>query len=152
VHFFESAEHEIGVLTYSALFLAEDAGLLGIIEDKASRGVRVRIALGDPDCAAVAQRGWEKGIGDAIAAKVSNAITLHRPLAAVEHIEIGLHEAILYNSIYRADDQLFVHQHVYGNPAARSPVFRYREFQKGGIATVYADSFERVWTSAKSMR
>jgi hypothetical protein len=62
--FFESAEHEIGVLAYSALFLAEDAGLLGIIAGKASRGVRVRIALGDPDCAAVAQRGQEEGIGE----------------------------------------------------------------------------------------
>ena len=49
--FFESAECEIGVLAYSALFLAEDAGLLGIIANKADRGVRVRIALGDPDSA-----------------------------------------------------------------------------------------------------
>ena len=48
--FFESAEREIGVLADSALFLAEDAGLLGIIEDKARNGIRVRLALGDPDC------------------------------------------------------------------------------------------------------
>jgi hypothetical protein len=47
--FFESAEYELGILAYSALFLAEDAGLLGIIANKANRGVRVRIALGDPE-------------------------------------------------------------------------------------------------------
>jgi hypothetical protein len=58
--FFESAEHEIGVLAYSALFLAEDAGLLGIIEDKALNGVRVRLALGDPDSASIALRGQER--------------------------------------------------------------------------------------------
>jgi hypothetical protein len=150
--FFESAEREIGILAYSALFLAEDAGLLGIIEDKARRGLRVRIALGNPDCAAVAQRGHEEGIGDAMAAKVRNALTLYRPLAAVEHIEIGLHEAILYNSIYRADDQLFVNQHVYGIPAARSPVFCYRESESGEIAAAYDDSFEMVWMSTKSIR
>ena len=148
--FFESAEHEIGVLAYSALFLAEDAGLLGIIADKASRGVRVRIALGDPDCAAVAQRGQEEGIGDAMAAKVRNALTLYRPLMGIEHIEIRLHEAVLYNSIYRADDQLFVNQHAYGIPAAHSPVFCYRESESGDIATAYLDSFEKVWMSAKS--
>jgi phosphatidylserine/phosphatidylglycerophosphate/cardiolipin synthase-like enzyme len=76
--FFESAEREIGVLAYSALFLVEDAGLLAVLADKASRGVRVRIALGDPDSACVAQRGQEEGIGDAMAAKVRNALTLYR--------------------------------------------------------------------------
>jgi hypothetical protein len=150
--FFESAEHEIDVLAYSALFLAEDGGLLGIIADKASSGARVRIALGDPDCAAVAQRGQEEGIGNAIAAKVRNALTLYRPPKGIEHIHIRLHEAILYNSIYRADDQLFVNQHAYGIPAAQSPVFSYRESESGGIATAYLDSFERVWMSAKSMQ
>jgi hypothetical protein len=150
--FFESGEHEIDVLAYSALFLAEDAGLLGIIADKASRGVRVRIALGNPDCAAVAQRGQEEGIGDAMAAKVCNALTLYRSLAGIEHIEIRLHEAILYNSIYRPDGQVFVNQHAYGIPAAHSPVFCYRESESGEIAAGYVDSFERVWMSAKSMQ
>jgi len=150
-HLFESAEHEIGVLAYSALFLAEGAGLLGIIADKASRNVRVRIALGDPDCAAVAQRGHDEGIGDAMPAKVRNALTLYRPLMGIEHVEIRLHEAILYNSIYRADGQLFVNQHAYGIPAARSPVFCYRETDGVHITTAYLESFERVWVSAKSM-
>src|ERR1700685_1352262 len=45
--FLESAEHEIGVLAYSALFLAEDAGLLGIINNKARNVARGRIARGD---------------------------------------------------------------------------------------------------------
>jgi hypothetical protein len=150
--FFESAEREIGILAYSALFLAEDAGLLGIIKDKARRGLRVRIALGDPDCAAVGPRGQEEAIGDAMAAKIRNALTLYRPLAGIKHIEIKLHEAILYNSIYRADDQLFVNQHAYGVPAAHSPVFCYRKAGSGSIADAYLDSFERVWMSAKPMR
>jgi hypothetical protein len=149
--FFESAEHEIDVLAFSALFLAEDAGLLGIIAGKASSGARVRIALGDPDCAAVAQRGQEEGIGDAMAAKVRNALTLYRPLLEIEHIEIRLHEAILYNSIYRADDRLFVNQHAYGTPAAHSPVFCYCKSGSSDLATAYLDSFERVWISAKAM-
>jgi hypothetical protein len=41
----------------------------------------------------------------------------------VEKIEIRLHRTVLYNSIYRADDQLLVNQHAYGLPAAQAPVF-----------------------------
>lgn len=149
--FFESAEFEIDVLAYSALFLAEDAGLLGIIADKAGHGVRVRIALGAPDCAAVSERGDEEGIGDAMAAKVRNALTLYRRLIGVEHAEIRLHEAVLYNSIYRVDDQLFVNQHAYSIPAAHSPVFVYRQSNKADITTTYLQSFETVWCSAKPM-
>ncbi len=86
-----------------------------------------------------------------MAAKVRNALTLYRPLTEIECIEIRLHEVVLYNSIYRADDQLFVNQHTYGIPAARSPMFCYYGFKRGDIATSYLDSFERIWTSAKSM-
>lgn len=143
--FFESAEHEIAVLAYSALFLAEDAGMLAIIADKATCGVRVRFALGDPDSAYVAQRGQEEGIGDAMAAKIRNALTLYRPLATSENIEIRLHQAVLYNSIYRADDQLIVNQHAYGVPAARAPVFCFRQSDDGEMVAAYLDSFEGVW-------
>lgn len=151
--FFESAEREIGVLAYSALFLAEDAGLLGILADKASRGVRVRIALGDPDSACVAQRGQEEGIGDAMAAKVRNALTLYRAtLADVENVEIRLHQTVLYNSIYLADDQLFVNQHTYGVPASHSPVFCFRESDSGDMIGAYLNNFEKVWTDSKKLR
>ena len=147
--FFESAEREIDVLAYSALFLAEDAGLLGIIEDKAGDGVRVRFLLGNPDSSSVALRGKEEGIGGAMAAKVRNALTHYRSLARSDNIEIRLHEAVLYNSIYRADDQLFVNQHAYGTPAAHSPVLYLRESDGGDMIATYHDSFEKVWNEAK---
>jgi hypothetical protein len=148
LHFFESAEREIGVLAYSALFLAEDAGLLGIIAHQANCGVRVRIALGDPDSACVARRGQEEGIGDAMASKVRNALTLYRPLMASTNVEIRLHQTVLYNSIYRADGQLFVNQHAYGVPASHAPVFCFREFESSDMIVTYLDSFETVWSKA----
>jgi hypothetical protein len=143
--FFESAEREIGVLAYSALFLAEDAGILQILADKGRAGVAVKIALGDPDGRHVVERGEEEGIGDAMAAKVRNALALYRPLAAVENVEIRLHSTALYNSIYRADDQVFVNQHAYGIPAAHAPVFCLDNAQGGDMARTYLESFERVW-------
>jgi transcriptional regulator with XRE-family HTH domain len=148
---FGSAEQEIAILAYSALFLAEDVGILRVLADKGRVGVRVRIALGDPDGPNVAQRGEEEGIGDAMPAKIRNALTLYRPLCAVETIEIHLHRTVLYNSIYRADDQLLVNQHTYGIPAAHAPVFCLRDTQSREMAAIYLDSFERVWASAASL-
>jgi hypothetical protein len=148
---FGSAEHEIAILVYSALFLAEDAGILGILADKGRAGVTVRIALGDPDGPHIAQRGEEEGIGDAMPAKIRNALTLYRPLATVQNIEIRLHGTVLYNSIYRADDQLLVNQHTYGIPASQAPVFFLSNSGSYEMANLYLDSFERVWASSASL-
>ena len=148
VRLFESAEHEIAILAYSALFLAEDTGILRILADKGRAGVAVRIALGDPDGPNVAERGKEEGIGDAMAAKIRNALTLYRPLDVVENIEIRSHRTVLYNSIYRADDQLMVNQHTYGIPAAHAPVFCVCGTDDGEMSTLYLDSFKRVWANA----
>jgi hypothetical protein len=150
--FFESAEHEIGILAYSALFLAEDAGLLGVVADKAASGVRVRVALGDPDSDCIAERGHEEGIGDAMAAKIRNALTLFRPLLKCESIDLRLHRTVLYSSLYQADRQLFVNQHAYGIPAAHAPVFYFRESKRGDMVRTYLDSFQRVWASTEPIR
>jgi transcriptional regulator with XRE-family HTH domain len=145
---FGSAEREIGILAYSALFLAEDTGILRILADKGLAGVTVRIALGDPDGPHAAKRGEEEGIGDAMPAKIRNALTLYRPLCAVENIEIRLHRTVLYNSIYRADHRLLVNQHAYSIPASQAPVFCLFDTGGGEMASLYTESFERVWASS----
>jgi transcriptional regulator with XRE-family HTH domain len=146
--FLGSAEHEIGILAYSAMFLAEDQGILRILAAKSREAVRVRIALGDPDSRNVAERGEEEGIGDAMPAKVRNALALFRPLAEADNIEIRLHQAVLYNSIYRADDRLLVNQHAYGTPAAHSPVYSLNRASAGDMTDAYLRSFERIWDGA----
>jgi hypothetical protein len=116
-----------------------------ILTDKGRAGVTVRIALGDPDGPNVAERGEEEGIGDAMPAKIRNALALFRPLDMVENVEIRLHRTVLYNSIYRADGQLLVNQHTYGIPAAQAPVFCLGSIGSGEMTTLYLDSFERIW-------
>jgi transcriptional regulator with XRE-family HTH domain len=147
VRLFGSAQRDIAILAYSALFLAEDAGILRILAGKGRAGVAVRIALGDPDGRQAAVRGDEEGIGDAMAAKIRNALTLYRPLGAVENIEIRLHRTVLYNSIYRADEQVMVNQHAYGVLAAQAPVFCLRN-AGSEMTALYLYSFERVWASS----
>jgi transcriptional regulator with XRE-family HTH domain len=148
VRLFGSAERAIDILAYSALFLAEDTGLLRILADKGRHGVVVRIALGEPEGSNVSERGKEEGIGDAMSAKIRNALALFRPLGKVENIEIRLHRSVLYNSIYRSDDQLLVNQHSYGIPAAHAPVFCLSRTAEGEMTVLYIDSFERVWASS----
>jgi transcriptional regulator with XRE-family HTH domain len=151
VRLFGSAEHEIAILAYSALFLAEDAGILRILTDRGRAGVMVRIALGDPRAPNVTERGEEEGIGDAMAAKIRNALMLYRPLGAVENIEIRLHRTVLYNSIYRADDRLLVNQHTYGISAAQAPVFCLSNADSGDMAVLYLESFERMWAGSTQL-
>ena len=146
--FFSAAEQEIAILAYSALFLAEDEGILQILAARARDGVHVRIALGDPDSRHVAERGEEEGIGTAMSAKIRNALALYAPLCEFENIEIRLHDAVLYNSIYRADDRLLINQHVYGVPAAHSPVFELRTAEAGDMTDAYLGSFKRIWVKS----
>ncbi|WP_219465681.1 helix-turn-helix domain-containing protein [Nonomuraea rhizosphaerae] len=83
---FGSAAHEIGILVYSGLFLAEDTGVLRILRAKARAGLQVRILLGDPDSPHVATRGADEAIGeDIMTARTRNALALFRralPLVA----------------------------------------------------------------------
>ncbi len=146
---FTGAQHDIGVLAYSGLFLAEDATIPRLLRDKARAGVRVRIALGDLDGKHVARRGADEGIDGIMAVRIRNALVLYRPLAAEPGIELRLHDTILYNSIYRADDELLVNPHLYGCPAAHAPVLHLHRSHDDGVAATYLDSFERVWAGAR---
>ncbi|WP_460666383.1 XRE family transcriptional regulator [Kribbella swartbergensis] len=148
---FESGKEEIGILVYAGLFLAEDAAIQRIIRKKAKAGTRVRILLGDPDDSHVAERGAEEGVGDAMAAKIRNAVVLYRGLFDVDGIEFRMHRTVLYNSIYRADDRVYVNTHVYGLPAAHAPVWHLRKIPGGELARHYLESFERVWSDAIPM-
>jgi hypothetical protein len=143
------AREEIGVLVYAALFLAEDATARKVLTEQARAGVRVRLLVGDPDSPAVARRGEEEGIGAvAIGAKVRNVLALFRPLLEAG-AEIRLHGTVLYNSMYRADDDLLVNTHILGYVAACAPVLHLRRISGGAMVATYLDSFERTWDGAE---
>jgi transcriptional regulator with XRE-family HTH domain len=144
--FFSQAEREIGALVYAGIFIAEDMGVRRLFAERARAGVRVRILLGDPDSPNVAGRGVDEGIGgEVVAAKVRSSLVLFGPLLGEPGVEIRLHGTILYNSIYRADDQLLVNTHIYGVMASNAPMFHLRKIPGGEMASTYLESFERVW-------
>jgi transcriptional regulator with XRE-family HTH domain len=112
-------------------------------------GLRIRLLLGDPDSPAVLARGVEEGIGEAIAARIRISLAYLSALIATPGVELRLHGTTLYNSLYRFDNDLLVNAHVYGAPAAQSPVFHVRHLTGGRLFTHYLSSFDRVWDSAR---
>lgn len=146
---FDSARREIGVLVYAGLFLSEDTRLLKILLKRAASGVSIRFLLGDPNSLAVAQRALEEGAEGVMAAKIRSALVGYQQLRDSESCQFRLHDTVLYNSIYWSDDQLLVNTHVFGIPAPQAPVWHLRRLAGGELASLYVESFERVWDSAK---
>jgi transcriptional regulator with XRE-family HTH domain len=146
---FESAEKQIDILAYCALFLAENRRLIDALVRKSNEGVLINVALGNPDGVHVKRRGEEEQIGESIVAKIRNALVLYRPLLGRPGVEFRLHDTMLYNSMYRADDQLLVNQHVFGIPAAQAPVVHLYRRNDGEMFGSYLESLARVWDAAE---
>lgn len=149
VHLLEGAREQIGVLVYAGLFLPEQHPRLNAtLLKQAGYGTRIRLLLGDPESAQVAERGRDEGIADAIASKIRNTLVHYGPLRQADGVEVHLHRTTLYNSVYRFDDQLLVNTHVYGLPAGHAPVLHLRRLSAGELFDTYAESFERVWAQS----
>jgi len=145
----DQAEQHLDVLALAGLFFPEQQrDLAKTLCGKAKTGTKVRILLGDPEGEVVARRGAEEGIGDAMAAKVHNVLSFYRSHAEHDCFEIRFHDATLYNSIYRFDDDMLVNSHIYGVAAAHAPVHWYRRLAGGAMFDAYAESFDGIWSEA----
>ena len=104
--------------------------------------------LGDPTSEQVAQRGIDEGIGNAIPGKIRNTIVNFRSLIGMPGIEFRLHGTVLYNSIYRADDEMLVNSHIYGIGAYMAPLLQLHQLPGADLFTTYLNSFEAVWATS----
>ena len=148
-HLLDAATTYIDMLVYVGMFLTEKPDLPALLRKKAAEGARVRLIFGDRDAPAVRQRSLDEGIGaHTIAAKIDHALAFIRPLADAPGVQIRTHATVLYNSIYRFDDQMIVNPHVYGKVAAHAPALHLRRLSAGDLFTTYADSFTTVWEGA----
>lgn len=147
---YERAERRLDALVYAGGFLSEDPPFFALLKAK-SATARIRMMLGDPDCPAVAQRGRDEG-HMVMGHKIRNALVNYRPLIdAQPGINFRLHRATLYNSIYRADDEMLVNTHVYGIGAYMAPVLHLRRLPGAGLFDTYAESLDRTWESAREV-
>ncbi|MBU7597555.1 helix-turn-helix domain-containing protein [Streptomyces sp. P38-E01] len=150
---FAQAQERIDVLVYAAVFIHEAFPRLNdLLRERAAEGCAVRIAIGDADSENVQQRGREEQFGHGIESRCRLALLHYRPLLGVPGIELRTHGTTLYNSIYRADDQMLVNAHVWGVNAYAAPVWHLRRSGGGGMFDGYASSFESVWATATPAR
>ena len=141
-----SAADRIEVLVYAGLFLVDSfPEFPRKLRGAAEAGLKVRLLFGDPESETVAWRGREEGINEHLAARVRLSLTYMQPLIGVAGIEVRQHETVLYNSIYRFDDEMLVNTHVVGSPAPQNPVLHLRRTPDGQLFEHYLGSFDRVW-------
>jgi hypothetical protein len=146
----EAAHEHIDVLAYAALWLWDTVPqFTGRIVQKIGDGASVRICLGDPQSDAVALRGQEESAGDGMASRCHIAVNYAAVIQRANPEAVRQSCAVLYNSIFRFDDEVLVNAHFWGNPAADSPVYHFRRHGANGIATNAIASFERVWEDAQ---
>lgn len=147
------AQERIDVLVYAAVFLHEAYPRLNdLLRERAAEGCTIRIALGDADSEIVQARGQEERFGHGIESRCRLALMHYSPLIGTSGIEVRTHETTLYNSLYRADDQLLVNAHVWGVNAYGAPVWHLRRSGDGGMFDTYAESFNAVWATAKPVQ
>ncbi|WP_409471281.1 XRE family transcriptional regulator [Streptomyces sp. HC307] len=150
VELFASARERIDILVYAAVFLHEAYPRLNdLLRERAADGCAVRIAVGDADSPNVQQRGREERFGHGIESRCRLALLHYRPLVGVPGIEVRTHGTTLYNSLYRADDQLLVNTHVFGVNAYGAPVWHLRRTGGSGMFDTYAGSFDAVWAAGR---
>jgi hypothetical protein len=143
------ADESVDLLAYAALFLWDTSpDIPALIARKAQEGVRIRLLIGDPQSDAVRRRGDEEGIGEGLAARIRLALIYAADLITAPGVELRMHDTTLYNSIFRFDDDMLVNAHVYGAPAAHSPVIHLRRLAAGRLFIHYLTSFETVWQKA----
>jgi len=133
---FRSAVQEIDVLADGGDLLDEQAVIMDVLGDRLRAGVKVRICVSAPE-------------GPALANRSAEALAKYVALRGLGTAEIRLHELVVANAVYRADDQMLVAQYIYGVPAEQTPVLHLRRVNGGEMMAVYADSFELVWASAQ---
>jgi transcriptional regulator with XRE-family HTH domain len=147
---FDQAAEQIEILLYSGMFLTDNPALIKLMRKKAQAGTKIRILVGDPASKEVAKRSTDEGLDKTtLPAKARNALVFYKPLDGVPGIEIRTHSTILYNSIYRFDEDMLVNTHVYGFGAAQAPVLHLRRLSAGDLFETYSESYENVWSAAK---
>ena len=146
----DAATEHVDVLAFSAMWLWDTVPRVTerlMAKDKA--GVQVRICLGDPASDAVRLRGEEEGIDDYMQARCRLALSYAGSLLEQAPKTVRISGNTLYSSIFRFDDELLVNTHLFGTPAASSPVLHLRSSGGGPIAVNVINSFERVWAQAQ---
>lgn len=140
-----NVRHRMDVLVFSGQFLVEQHNILPIVKQKSEQGVQFRFVVGDETSTAVVQRAMEEGTTGGLEGRVQMMRKYLSEVSSLPQVEVRTHGTILYNSLYRFDDQLLVNGHAFGALAGQNPVMHLRKLPGGLMWNHYMGSFERVY-------
>jgi hypothetical protein len=150
---FGGAIEQIDILVYGGTFLFDGVPrFCDMLTAATERGVVIRFIIGDPDCAAVAQRGAEEQIGSSLAARCQMTLARLQSLVDAAGLDIRTHATPLYTSMFRADDTLIANPHLYGAPASDNPAIIIGRDDAPQLWRDHQLAFERVWEAARPIQ
>ncbi|KDO08426.1 helix-turn-helix domain-containing protein [Amycolatopsis mediterranei] len=136
------------VLVFSGAFLVEQYDLIPLIREKAANGVTFRILVGDESSDAVKRRAIDEGTPGGLEGRIQLMRRYLSDVVDLDGVEVRTHSTVLYNSIYRFDDDLLVNGHAHGALAGQSPVLHLHKVPNGQMWGHYMKSFELTWKNA----
>jgi transcriptional regulator with XRE-family HTH domain len=146
----DGARRNIDLLGYSMSFFPEQHSRLAqTLEEKCASGLRVRIALADPESAEVSARDDIEKLGGTLATRIRATVVHLEALFSNTGVEIRYHQVPLYNAVYRFDDQMFVTPYLYRLHGYQHPMLHMRRLGPAGIFEGYAQQFEAIWTESQ---
>ncbi|MEV6226539.1 helix-turn-helix transcriptional regulator [Saccharopolyspora shandongensis] len=144
-----SVKKQMDVLVFSGQFLVEQHNILPVVRQKATEGASFRFMVGDETSTAVTQRAMEEGTTGGLQGRIQMMRRYLAEVASHPNVEVRTHGTILYNSLYRFDDNLLVNGHAFGALAGQNPVLHLQQLPGGLMWENYMRSFDRVWEQAR---
>jgi transcriptional regulator with XRE-family HTH domain len=138
-------QHSMDVLVFSGAFLVEQYNFVPLVRQKVEAGVRFRLLVGNETSPAVIQRAVEEGTPGGLEGRVQLMRRYLSEVVGLDGVEVRTHGEILYNSLYRFDDDLLVNGHAFGALAGQSPVMHLKRRLNGQMWNHFMRSFDRTW-------
>jgi hypothetical protein len=123
--------------------------LAQVISEKCANGLRVRIALADPEGAEVKARDALEGLGGTLPGRIRSSVAHLEPLFSTAGFEIRYHWVPLYNAVYRFDDQMLVTPYLYRLHGYQHPLLHLKRLGPAGLFEPYAQQFEAIWNESR---
>ncbi len=145
---FSRSRRKIDLLGYAMVFLPElFPDLATLLREKSMAACKIRIALADPNCKNVEERDKEEQLGGILPDRVRTTLYHFRDILNCPGIEVHYHTTLLYNSIFRFDNEMFVTPHLYGLHGSKAPLVHLRRLGPQGIFAKFAAHFDAVWAT-----
>jgi transcriptional regulator with XRE-family HTH domain len=134
-----SAQREIGILEDDEMLVSAVQGIAGVLSDRATAGIRVRLCW--PASAVAAPRS----------VPASGTTSRDAPLRRHSSVEVRLRHDGIYGDLCVADERMLVGQKAFGVQAGRCPLLILERQDDSGLFAMYREAFERAWAAAQAV-